>query len=256
MDRSFLSDAAVVTASRSFVCMRLLTYENAEEVKFLKALLVTRSGEVENSLFAVLAPDGKEILVEAGRSPRGSFRDAAELAARLQKVAKPYSNQKADGAPLPILPSVRLALNVAACDRQPLVIIAAEDAQVRKRLKDSLCGLAWSADHVGRYLYVETASAKELAALKGVNPEASIIVVQSDTFGLGGKALAQTGVDPSAQEIAATLQKAAGLLERRTTPFATHVREGHLQGVFWEPVTPVTDPKEIHAREHGRTKGR
>ena len=37
MDRSFLSDSAIIEASREFVCVRLATYEDKDEGKFLEA---------------------------------------------------------------------------------------------------------------------------------------------------------------------------------------------------------------------------
>ena len=59
MDGSFLSDADVVAASRKFVCIRLSTYEDAEEAEFLRSIYVGRSGDLENTVFAILSPDGK-----------------------------------------------------------------------------------------------------------------------------------------------------------------------------------------------------
>ena len=41
MDRSYLSDPDVVSASRDFVCVRLVTFEDAEEM----ALLALFEGE-------------------------------------------------------------------------------------------------------------------------------------------------------------------------------------------------------------------
>ncbi|MBY0231652.1 MAG: thioredoxin family protein [Gemmataceae bacterium] len=57
MDRSFLSRPEVVKASRSHVCGRLATYEDEVEGFFLWSLAKTGSGKLENSVFAILAPD-------------------------------------------------------------------------------------------------------------------------------------------------------------------------------------------------------
>ena len=38
MDRSFLADQDVIAASRKFVCIRLATYENADENEVLKGV--------------------------------------------------------------------------------------------------------------------------------------------------------------------------------------------------------------------------
>ena len=86
MDRSFLSKPEVIAASRQFVCVRLTTYEDEIEAKFSKDLFATRSGEVENTTFALLAPDGKTRLSRTGRSARNVFTDAAEMAAAMKRI--------------------------------------------------------------------------------------------------------------------------------------------------------------------------
>ena len=55
MDRSFLSQPEVIAVSRRLICVRLTTYENKEEGEFLKTLTRTRSGDLENTVLAVLA---------------------------------------------------------------------------------------------------------------------------------------------------------------------------------------------------------
>ena len=50
MDRSYLSDIKVVEASRKFVCIRPISYEDEAENKFLKSFGAGRSGDVENTV--------------------------------------------------------------------------------------------------------------------------------------------------------------------------------------------------------------
>ena len=88
MDRSYLSDPAVVEASRAFVCARLLTYEDAEEAALMRRLLPGR-GSV-NTAFTILAPDGDRQLVRAGRSPRMAFGSARMMAAELRRIAERF----------------------------------------------------------------------------------------------------------------------------------------------------------------------
>ena len=82
MDRSFLSQPAVIAASRAFVCVRLATYEDPLESMFTKALVRTGSGEVENTAFCLLAPDGKKKLSRSARGMDHLYDDAAAMAAR------------------------------------------------------------------------------------------------------------------------------------------------------------------------------
>src|SRR5689334_16637520 len=130
MDRSFLSQPEVIAASRKFVCVRLTTYENKDEANFLKAFKVTRSGELENTVFTILSPDGKRSLDRASRSARQTFGDSQRMASTMERIARDFETKKSAQGQLPELPrvtNVRLAVNVAACDNQPLVILFARD---------------------------------------------------------------------------------------------------------------------------------
>ena len=86
MDRSFLRQPAVVAASRSFVCARLATYESEAERKILASIYVGRNGEVQNTTFTILSPDGKRVLVRAGRSPGSAFGDGEDGAESADKL--------------------------------------------------------------------------------------------------------------------------------------------------------------------------
>ena len=106
MDRSFLSDERVVTASRDFVCIRLATYEDAQEAKFLKSVFVGRSGDLENTVFAILSPDAQRNLVR-GRGPFFAFRDAKEMAKEMQKISAEYQTDDARPSPNLQLPTMK-----------------------------------------------------------------------------------------------------------------------------------------------------
>ena len=67
----------MVTASRAFVCVRPATYESAAEGKLLLSLFRGRLGNLENSVFALLGPDGKERLTQTGRSPFMVFKTSS-----------------------------------------------------------------------------------------------------------------------------------------------------------------------------------
>jgi hypothetical protein len=255
MDRSFLSQPEVVAASRRLVCVRLTTYENKEEGAFLKAFDVTRSGELENTVFTILSPDGKRQLARAARSARRTFGDARELADTMNRLARAYPAKASAAAGVPELPrvaNVRLAVNVAACDSRPLVVLFGKDARVRQELEERLRPLAWGVRFLGRFVYVVSAEAGELARIEGERAEAGVLVVQPDRFGLKGKVLSQVGAAGTREQLVQCLEQGAALHRSAEKSFRNHVREGQRQGVFWETVIPVTDPMEQRARERGR----
>lgn len=242
MDRRVLSDAAVVAASRDLVCARLATYESAEEGRFLASICRTRSGQLENTVFTVLAPDGTTTLVPAGRGPEhvfgGSPEDAPRTVAEALKGFAAKYPAKPGARELPYLADLRRGLNVAACDLLPLAVVVAPTPEARRRVEAALAPLAWSAPYVGR---LEYASAEQLKAIDGAAVREGLVVVEPDAYGLKGRVLAET---PSASEadLRKTLDAALKAFAPKTKDSRTHIREGERAGVHWETVIPVTDP--------------
>lgn len=248
MDRSFLSQPEVIDASRKFVCVRLTTYEDDGEAKFLKSLVRTGSGQVENSSFAILDVDGKTKLVGGGRGMMQVYRDAKEMADGMAKLLAKYT-PKGEPASVPLVPTVRLALPVAASDGQPLVVVRVKDEKQRADVQKALAKLVWAEEFVGRFVFAVDAEAA--TTFEGMKGEPSVVVVQSDTFGQKGKVLAQaTGAD----EIATALRTGLKGFVNDDKETRSHLSEGHRLGVFWETKTPVTDPQEAAARERAKKK--
>lgn len=245
MDGSFLSQQEVVTASRSFVCIRLLTYENEAENRFLKALWVGRSREVENTTFAILGPDGKKVLVKPSRSPGHTFEDGRELAATMKRLARSYASDQKPGSPLPTVASVRLALDVAACDRQPLIVLNGSNPRLAAKLET----LAWSNDFIGKFIYSRAASHMDLAKISGVEKDAVLLVIAPDRFGQSGKVLLQLdSSNASTAAIVTALNRGRTMYVPKDETYYDHVFAGRQKGAFWETAIPVTDPMELQAR--------
>lgn len=252
MDRSFLSDPAVIAASRDFVCVRLMSYENKDEMAFLKTFGAGKSGEAENTVFCFLAADGKTLLTKATREPRGT---PAQLVQTMTRIVKDIPKKQDDHRPeLPAVANLRLALNVAACDRQPLIVLQADDPTLRAKLSAAMADLAWSDEYIGKFVYVVADTRKDLDPIDGATKESAVFIVNPDTFGLKGKVLHQIDGNASARKLADALKTGLARFQRDERSFWQHVKQGQQQGVFWETMTPVTDPMELRAREKGRKK--
>jgi hypothetical protein len=250
MDRSFLSQAEVIAASRQFVCVRLTTYEDKKEAELLKSIFVGRSGDVENTTFTILPPDGKQPLVRPGRSARHCFGSAAQMADAMNRIAKQYEGRKADAdPPLPKVPNVRLALDVAACENQPLAVLCARDAGALRQLEGRVRTLAWSDDLLGQAVYAVTDDFDQLKSIEGVPAAGGLLVIQPDRYGLKGKVLGHAAADAASAELARVLKTAISEHRPFEKTFENHIREGHRVGVFWETQIPVTDWMEKRARE-------
>lgn len=255
MDRTYLSSPQVVAASKGLVCARLLTYESAEEAKVLASFFVGRSGLLENTTFVVVAPDGVTPLTRAGRSPDQVLRalgdlDDAALAALLTAQAERYPAKPAAVRESPLLPylvDVRRALDTAACDMLPLVVVIGKDAEGRAALEQALRPLAWAEARAGRLLYAAASSIDELRGIEGIAPQGRLVVVQPDAFGLTGKVLAQS-VETSAEALTKALDEGLARHQATTKDAGAHLTQGHREGVEWKTEIPVTDP--------GATRGR
>jgi hypothetical protein len=257
MDRSFLSKPEVIAAARQFVCIRLATYEDKSEGELLQLLCPTRSGQLENTVFTLLSSDGKRELARTSRSANHTFGDAATMVAAMNRVARDNPSRK-DPAGLPELPlvaNVRLAINVASADNLPLLIVFAPESAPRRQMQERLRPLAWGERFVGRFTCAVATDATELTPIEGARATPGILLVQPDRFGQKAQALRQLPADASADELAKGLEEGVKAYQKTIKVFASHVREGHRQGVFWETVLPVTDPMERQARERGRNSG-
>lgn len=255
MDRSFLSDFDVVAASRSFVCIRLATYEDKSEAEFLKLIYLGRSGNLENTTFAILSPDGKKKLAAAGRGPFHEFRNAAQMAAGMKRIAARYPNTKKavfTDTRLPEMRNAELALNVASADNLPLVVAVAEDKSTLIKIKSKLVRVAWSEKHAGQFGFASVSNFKDLKPFTGARPTAGVLVIQPGQFGLSGKTMAQFEADVEPSDIELTLTKIAANFPRVTKAHDSHVRLGIELGIQWETEIPETDPQALRAKARAR----
>lgn len=256
MDKSFLSDPDVITASRKFVCIRLISYENKEEAAFLKSFNVGRSGDAENTVFCVLSPDAKQRLTRPSRGTGQVYSNSKTMAEGLNKIALQYLqvvSQIQNISAVPYVADLHLALNIAGCDKQPLVIINPTANGDTLELEKKISAIAWSDAFIGKFIYVKVRDQKELELVMGAQKDSQVLVVQPDTFGLKGEVLFQTA-EVSKLQLTETLSQGVSQGKWPAFSFWNHVQQGHQKGVFWETKLPVTDKQELSARERARSK--
>lgn len=248
MDRSFLSRPEVIAASRKFVCIRLTTYEDEDETRFDASLMLGRSGSVENTTFAILAPDGKTKLTRAARSAKGVYADAAAMARGMTEISAKYPGKPGEHAPpLPVTLTARLGLDVAASDNLPLALVIARDGG---KLEAKLAELAWREEFLGRFTYALAASPLDVPGVKGLPVTDGVALIEPDPFGQAGSVVKFVSAtsDKLAEAMRTTLAAHKGGVKNERT----HRAEAVKQGAFWETKLPVTDPMEQAAR--ARTK--
>jgi hypothetical protein len=253
MDRSYLSDPDVAAASRNFICVRLVTYEDIAEMEFMKSIYFFRT-PTKNSLFAILDPQAKKHLVSPGRSMRVTFKDAAQMASKMNEIAESFP----DKAPaptklgLPYLKDVRVAMNVAACDSQCLVVLYAPKATERKKLESMLVLLAWHEDLVGEFLYATTDQLSDLANISESGAAAGLLIVRPDAYGLKGRQVAFVAQGAALADARATLVAAATANRMGSKDSKRHIGRGRRQGVKWEPLVEDSGLKKDRRRRRRR----
>jgi hypothetical protein len=252
MDGSFLSDDNVVAASRKFVCIRLATYEDKRETEFLKTIFVGRSGALENTVFAILSPDGKKPLVQAGRGPFFAYRDAAEMARGMNKIAQAYpaADKPYVGEQIPAMKSVELALNVAACDRLLALIVVRDESSDESEAK--LAAIAWNTALAGQFVYGRAALAHELKPISGVTIKRGALLVEPGPFGLSGQVIDEYDWTTPNEMIVQRLQRALQAHSIQTPNYRQHIQQGVQMGIDWKTEVPVTDAQSIQAKKQYR----
>ncbi|MEE3371758.1 MAG: hypothetical protein VX346_20675 [Planctomycetota bacterium] len=255
MDRSFLADQEVIAASRKFVCIRLATYEDAAESRMLRGIFAP-GGNLQNTVFAILTPDGKTPLVRSGRSPVWAFggvrgpginaqplESIKKMARAMEAIWRRYpgnGRDAQDSRPIPYLADLRIALNVAAADRQPLVVVYSPDRAQRTRMERELAQVAWFEPFVGKVQYVAAQVAREFQAVQGFQARAGFIVIQPGTFGLTGKVLDAVPPDTLAAELRDALAKALNQHRPSQLTYNQHRQAGMRAGVRWQSRVPNT----------------
>jgi hypothetical protein len=238
MDRSFLLQKDVIEASREFVCIRLATYEDKEEVDYLTKVFSGRTGALENTVFTMLSPDAKKYLARSGRSPQWAFAEAKQMSEQMRAFAKQYA-AAAPQQGLPAMKDFRLSLDVAACDNMPLVVAVSDDPAERAKLNEKLAEIAWSKEMLGKSAYAPAATTAQLRAAK-IDAKPGLYVIEPDRYGQTGKVLVK--VD-DAGDLTKSLADALTRFKPLSKEAREHMREGDRAGVYWQTATPVTDPE-------------
>lgn len=247
MDRWFLTQKDVVSASRKFVCVRMMTYENAAEEKVLKSLW--RPGApLENTLFAILDPSGRPVTTPS-RSPDWMFRSAYEMASGMNEIAASYQPRNSSQG-LPVLNNVRLAMNVAACDKRPLAVVVGYSPQERKNMENVLAAQSWNSEFVGKVAYA-SGTQQDLAFIQGVRVSQGFVFILPNEFGSSGTVIQQLPIGTTSEQLAAALRLTIERYQPIYLDHREHIRLGHQQGILWRSALPITDPHEVARAHHG-----
>ena len=249
MDGRFLSKQEVIRASRNFVCVRMMTYESAQEAEVLKTLW--RQGQpLENTVFAILDPRGRTIL-NGGRSPMRLFRDSYEMANSMNQIAAHYNRGKLEADEIPSVDTVRLGIDVAACDKRPLAVVVGRSSAETQYLSRKLAPLAWSDELIGKLVYT-TSQGDDLRAISGAQVTSGYLFVLPNSFGTQGHVVYQLNGSATQADLQRAARFAISSNHPQTVSHREHVMAGRQRGITWETAIPVTDPHSPNRGSGGR----
>ncbi|MHC4822797.1 MAG: hypothetical protein ACYTEP_02135 [Planctomycetota bacterium] len=245
--------------------MRLASYENAEEAEFLTKVYPGRTGLLNNTTFALLAPDGKELLARSGRGPAfpidaphqpdvpAAPEHTQEFATLLKEKMAGFQ-PKGELSALPQSLDFRRALNIAACDDQPLVVAFAKDHKDRLELEMRLARLAWNEAFLGRLQYAIVDDREDMQAIPALPEGDFLAIVQADLFGLEGVVLGAVPASADEPSLQDMLRRGLAAHARQTYSSREHTARGRREGVAWETEIPITDEHAL--REGGEPRPR
>ena len=187
-----------------------------------------------------MGPDGKKI-TRGSRSPSQLYETPELFAEALVETAAKYEEEAKPIEALPVLRDLRIALNVAAADMRPLVIVRGESAAEAKKLEQRVATLAWSKETVGlgHYLVLD-----ESTEFEGLAPKLGVSVVQPDPYGLGGKVLSHVAASASEEAALKSISDGIAKHDAKSREHDDHVREARRKGITWESEIPVTDTQK------------
>jgi len=213
-----------IAASRRFVCVRLDSYESAAHQKFVRTFL---DGRFENSVFCLLAPNGKDRLSRGGRGPEmvlGRHSATSELL----RVANDYTiDADLRQAVVQDFHSARPALNVASADQRVLVLVHGS-ADKTKPLRHSLRDVFSHPELVGCFHVDFEPNDGWKKQVSGSSSSNGIYMIRPGEFGLRGAVMNRLPLnvtnDHLRQELLSANNKLAQTTEKKV--YSSHVRRG------------------------------
>ncbi|MBC8351641.1 MAG: hypothetical protein H8E66_06610 [Planctomycetes bacterium] len=237
------------------MCIRLATYEDKEEAEFMSGVFTSRSGALENTTFGILSSDGKRNLVMPGRGPMHAFRDATSMANRMNLIALQHPGAKTSrwtDKQLPLMKSVDVALNVAACDNLPVLVTFAETKERLAEINESVMATAWIEEGAGQFVCASTTDVAKLKPIPGVKGSEGVLLVEPGPYGLSGEILRELPANESPIELRKELLAAVASFARVAPQYTAHIQLGIQLGFDWESAIPETDQQSIRAKERAR----
>lgn len=238
-----------VELSRSFVCVRLDTYESEKNQKVVREVL---HGKLANTAFVVFAPDGKTQLCRSSRSPGMTFgnkgwrKDGNALEESIAGLAQFVEKHPGVGRPeealVPDFYSFGQGLNVSSADQRLLVMTVAPSGQ-REALKNSLKAVANDPKLRGKFHYdmAQNSDAKWAESIENVKSRTGHFIIYPGEFGLKGKVMVRLPLNVNTARMKEMMEKANAFYMGEVKPknFRAHLEKGQALGMSYVAKMPL-----------------
>ena len=221
----------------------------------MENLLGVREGALPNTVFCLLAPDGKTQLTRPTRGPH-NFGTPQNMALQMNKILQQYKPTVPDSfvPPVPYVDRVDLALNVAASDNRPLIVVFGTDEKQLSTINGKLQPLVGDPSVIGQFMYASTTDIAELKVLIGKNKTPGIFVVEPDEFGVSGIVTRHVDLNAQGDDILATLKSALKAFIPFSKDHRRHIENGYTVGIEWKTVVPESDPSSVQAKQRYKAR--
>lgn len=208
----------------------------------LSKWLYTEVDSLRNTVFALLDPSGTKSLVRrTGRSPDQVFGGVDSFVKALNDLPNQFEKKESLNG-LPLIPNLRLALNIAACDALPLVALLRQSSS---ELFDKDNNLVLSKAYKLRSSQAHFVLINDSSALEkfpGYVSGKDVYVLQPNTFGTTAKVI-YSFINKDFSSLHYKSELAKGVFKKSNDH--AHVREGKRKNIKWETQTPRTDGRTI-----------
>ena len=174
------------------------------------------------------------------------YKDIDSFASDLSSLARKFdsANRKEVSLieSLPLIPSLRLGLNIAACDSLPLVVVIEDDSDKQREKFLYLTHLSRNDSLAGQAHYVLLKDTKEIEDLKNYKEGNFVYVLKPDNFGVTGEVVAAFQDIKTLSVVALeTAFNIAQAPKKSLSDSRQHVRKGKREGITWESQLPRAD---------------
>jgi hypothetical protein len=221
----------------------------------MENLLGVREGTLPNTVFCLLAPDGKTQLTRPTRGPH-NFGTPQNMALQMNKILQQYKPTVPDSfvPPVPYVDRVDLALNVAASDNRPLIVVFGTDEKQLATINGKLQPLVGDPSVIGQFMYASTTDIAELKVLIGKNKTPGIFIVEPDEFGVSGIITHHIDLNAQGEDILATLRSGLKAFIPFSKDHRRHIENGYTVGIEWKTVVAESDPSSVQAKQRYKAR--